>query len=67
MAVFAKPVKVTFAVKADKAEEFRNTDHSKTLRKINEEVKKIKNITVDESLCGSKDYTLFCANSSEVL
>ena len=47
MGVTAKPVKVTFAVKPEKIHEFRNQDGSKTIREIQNQAKKIKNIKVE--------------------
>jgi len=48
MGVWAKPIRVTFAVRADKIKEFRNINNSKTMLKIQEEAKKIKNISIED-------------------
>ena len=54
MGVLAKPVDVTFTLKADKAEEFRNIDGSKKIKEIQKQSKEIKNIIMDDSLYGKK-------------
>ena len=54
MGVQAKPVKVTFAVKADKAKEFRNIKDTKPIREIQKEAKKIKNITITDLVYDEK-------------
>jgi hypothetical protein len=47
MSVYAKPVKLAFTVRADKAEEFRNLTNPATIAKIQADADKIKNVTVE--------------------
>ncbi|MCL2018824.1 MAG: hypothetical protein FWG70_03600 [Oscillospiraceae bacterium] len=49
MGVLSRPVKVTFSVKSDKAKEFKELNDSKTIKDVQAQAKKIKNITMEDS------------------